>query len=628
MAENAGRSITSDNDYLNKSFLFIQHTSIRADWLLIKKRLVAALSASDTDSAVSFEQWAKQAQQHYSLSASSSSLTKEWKAKKKQQVARDAANKDNKFELAVDKSYATHSNTDNVIVDQNRKLRDEEREYEQSQIAQTMMLWLTGQYPVENQTEYPYIEQLEKLNSLRQQKGKQAGSLSYKSVADFRDDFDSHMYWLHYIKPYLGHDDNAVVPPKPGAHKPYVSRGAFELVHQLDGLINIFLTLAPTFEFPKIFALMPKNQLSVLLNYQPDVPSSFSQFKHWLVPEIRYKRLDPTTKTKLDAELAKMWFCMHWINKAKGGDWQAALMSIYEGQVEDLFVALIEASKKSEKIKLQLEQFGLVSDPELNTLISAAANYLSAFVRVNMTLLKHEKELVSAAKQKHEATKLSEYETLFSSVISNAVYKRSLRVGRVLSKLSSDSDNKKSLDLYTRVKKSTSLASRMLPFIFYYSDMQKRYYHWFNSDDERREAVHHVEEKLNYAQFETGEGPDDFVTEQASLLIGDIRKQLFSFRHSDPAVRQLKNIFAAALVEKYYCADDERCAYFFAKALEQETELHDMPNWPDIVNQVSAYIKNTHQSYPRAGFDTIEADVEHIVGQLSVCIADYQSELI
>jgi len=627
MVENSGRSIKSDNGYLNQSFLYIPNTSIRADWVLIKKRLITALNAGSSDPDFTFKQWIAHAQQHYSLSSSTSSLNKEWRAKKIAMSVLSKSAEVIEFNAAVEKVYKGNESAD-IAVDNNKKLVDEEREYDQADIAQTMLTWLSGKYTVESTEEYPYLDKINKLTNLRQTKGKYAGSLSFKALSDLRNDFDSHMYWLHYIKPYLTVENEHAAPPKPGAHSPYISRGALELIHELDGLINIFMTVAPTFEFPKLLKYVPKAQLESLLDNTTIIPNGFSQFKEWLLPEIRFKKQHKAIKTELVKEVTKVWFCIHWISIIKDQNWQFALLSIYEGQVDELFISFIEACKQSESIKLQLEKLGVVPGSQVQKLINTAANNLSAFVQANYFILQQEQKLKNNSG--NSKAQLSEYETTFKSIINNALHKRAIRVGKTLNKRKpSDETSHNKVDRYTRVKKSTSLANRMLPFIFYYSDMKKRYHHWFANTEARMKAEHIAEEKLDYGQVESGVDHHDEFNKQEALFVEELVELLFSFAHPDPDVRELKIMISAALVQKYYCThSDKNISRYCSLALEQQLSL--LPNlegWNEIVQQVHEHINGLQKHYPNAGFDTFETGISETVAQFSALIANYESEL-
>ena len=621
MAENFGRSFQSDNDYLNQSFLYIENTSIRADWQLIRQRLITALNASDSSNSLSFEQWVEHARQHYSLSASLNSLNKEWRAEKKAKDNAVNTAEVHQFNKAVNKCYKGNESA-NALVDEHKRLIDEQREADQAKIAQAMLTWLAGKHKAAEIHDYPYVEKIQNLGNLRQAKGKHTGSLSFKAISDLRNDFDSHMYWLNYIQPYLASKKSKAIPPRPGAHKPYVSRGVLELVHELDGLINIIMTIVPTFAFPELFKLVPYRQLELLLGNSADIPNGFVPFKDWLIPEIKLAKKDKIIKAKLNEEVAKLWFCLHWVNIAKGGTWYEALLSIYEGQVEELFLSLIEASKQSEVIKLQLENLGVVSSPEMQALINSASTNLSAFVQANYDILQQEQVLKSSLSK--GKAKLTEYETLFLSITNKALQKRALSVGRSLSKrkLLGDTKNQK-LDRYTRVKKSTSIATRMMPFIFYYSDMKKRYHHWFASAAARIKAEHEVKEKLDFAKLESGESEQDELSRKTSEAVDELAKRLFSFTHINADVKELKNMMSAALVQKYYCCQscddkDVMASVYCPMAVEQQLilmNMNDREGWNDIVNNVHQHLTILQKKYVSAGFDSLEDQVNNIAAQ-------------
>lgn len=618
MAENLGRSIQSNDDYLNQSFLYVPETSIRADWILIRKRLITALN-STANNDVSFDDWIVKAQQHYSLVSSMNSLNKEWRAKQKENERSDKST--DEFNRAVDKVYKGNE-TANVILEDNKRLIDEQREADQALIAKNILTWMSGKFDINYTEDYPYLKTVQKLTHLRQKKGAYVGSLSFNAVSDLRNDYDSHMYWLHYINPYMASDDKAI-PPRPGSDKPYVRRAVMELVHELDGLINIFMTLAPMFEFHKLLEHVPKKQLEVLLNNTLAMPSDFTRFKEWLLPEFKFANTDTLLLKQLTKEAAIAWFCVHWINSIYGVSWQNSLLSIYEGQVEDLFLSLIEACKQGAVIKEQINKNGAVNTPEITEIISKASRNISHFVSANYIILQDEK----IGKKEHGINEKthSEYEKLFLTTTNEALQKRALRVGRVLRKYElSESPKSKKLDLYTRVVKSQSIATRGLPFIFYFSDMRKRYHHWFSSSEDRLKAEDLAKEKLDFGHIETGEKYNALI-ELENALVDDLFHKIFSFNHVNTDVKQLKNSLAAALLQKIHCspfsANSESDVFkYLSLALEKQLvfmNINDRTAWNDIVENVEAHISVLHTQYNTAGFDTLANEVSDIVYQLT-----------
>lgn len=603
MKNNFGHSIKTTDDFLNQSFMYVPKTAIRADWKTVKLMLKNALNMSDIH--LPFDEWLLSASRYENLHA---------------QGHQSAFQNVGSFGPDASKSNQTNSQENNAKR-HSYDLRSEEMQNSQSELAYTMLIWALGKYPIDildSEDTFGYQKSLNSLPELRIN-----GRVKYENISTLRIKFDSHMYWLFYIKPYLDFDEQRFVPPRLGRPPLYVSPNTLETLHEVDGLLNLMMTIMPSLEFSSLFSFVSQSQLAKLLEAEVVQPDSFNAFCAFLLPENKLSSVSVEEHNKLMEDAAKAWFCTHWIMEVTEAQWKEALLSIYDGYVEQLYVDLLEMCLTSEKLQHQLQHFPQLKPKSVNQLLESAALSISSFVLANHKVLKGESNYALA-----NTKKSSTYKRLFLAIINRALFRRHVKSSKGTSNSVKSTSRKTKIDLYTRVAKATALNTKYLPFIIHFSNLRQRYYHWFASDDDINSAQAVVEEKLNFKQVESGDDETGLVDTLNEIIVEAVQQALFYYVDSTHDIKLLKQYLTAAYIE-HKCStnsaiidltktniDRDDALVFCSKATENQLTLlniEDNQQWQEIILNVHAYIQKYSQRYPNAGFELIPEKVDHFV---------------
>lgn len=586
---NMGRSIDSQDSYLNRAFLIVEHTSIRPDWVSIRSKLNLAFSKANNDPAISFNDWLSQVKENIST--------------------------------VID------------INEGNSKLHDVSRNSDQEALASNMVSWLSGEITEKSMLEgYPYEDKVTGLSNIRQKNG----AFSPKALADLRNDYDSHQYWFHYIKKYESLPDDKIRPPIPGARKPGINRASLELVHELDGLLNIILTIMPKFEFELLKYNVRESDLESMLNAYPKEPSCFSEFKSWIFQnEFLAKRIEKSfnlaDRENIYNQAVFLWLSIQWIKQSSQCGWEDALKLAYQGKkLEELFLALIESCLKSQTIRHQLRKCGAVKSEEYQELLRSSAHNISCFVGANYLIV--EQEVANAGNSQ------SEYEKRFGLVVGFAVLDRTDKVvGAINKHLKSENTIELTRKKYTRVGKSKALGERMLPLIFYFSDMNARYHHWFRSKEEKGRALGIVDEKVDYSSAESGKEKKTLLESAVQeYFVDEVEQLLFSFSDSIKDIANYKNNLACIIAfhryEEYFSRKIEElpCKLAIqsmdAASLSCELAIEAYATKEDLnienisLVQVETALSALEEQFPNKGFSNLVKDVLTLLNKIPAVI--------
>lgn len=573
---NLGRSIEFQNSYLNRAFLIVEHTTIRPDWVAIRSLLNFAFNRATQDPSIPFYTWLEE--------------------------------------------VFNNIGTNVRFLNSSQSVSEISIQSEQVELAKNIITWLSGNLNSPEMLEgYPYEKTIKNLTSLRQKNGE----FSPKNLAHLRNDYDSHQYWYHYIKYFENIPEKVIRPPKPGSHKPGVNRGALELIHELDGLLNIILTIMPKFEFVFLMSNVKEESLDEMFNNLSIEPKNFAEFKTWIFQnELLSKRIEKSfqqgDRFRIYSQAAMLWLGTNWVKEVCQCNWFDALKLVYQGKLEDLFYSLIESCKKGQSIQLHLKKLGVIQSEEFQHILDKASQNTSAYVEANYVII--EQEAANAGNSR------SEYEKYFSQIVNIEVLNRSEltldAIKRAKARLVKEEENsKQARKLYTRVGKSRSISKRVLPFIFFFCDMKARYHHWFVDQQEKDRATNQMNEKIEYSSAESGQKTSSTleILTQDYPIVNKVKELLFSFSSDKRMLANYKNnlacIFAFHSYEHYLlsinCSAEiiEGVKLICELAIDTYANDHELPVADITLNDVDIALKTLEKEYPLQGFSSLKNDV-------------------
>jgi hypothetical protein len=669
---NIGRSIESEEHYYNKCFMIVKYTTIGPGWSVIKSKINTALSAPSSDPSIdensSFEEWLTVAVNHYSLFASKASLSQEWTAKKA--ISENTINehdsdieKSEKLALnaAVEKFNRKNPKVSSNVPSLNKSKSDgisEQQDIDQSTIARDVIKWPLGDFTDPRMIE-GYEEEFEKrakvLRKLRTDKNK----FSTNKVGSLRSFYDCHQYWFYHIKPYEGLEGTKIaIPPRPVEKGFGINSTTLEGIHQLDKMLNILLVMLPDFDFAFVKEFIPKEKLNELLLNSENEPQTFEEFKSFMVNELLAYRVEnkfhEESQQNFYRQLTFLRLSIHWVKDYCDTDWKSALRAVYEGKIKDLFDVLIKACLAGVKIRKKIAK--QLIDYKNNYLeeLYGSAGIIFSFLKANHFLLSQEGE-----GKFHKDS--SEYTRILFQVINISKAKRSEQVSK---------QKGQKIDTYKRLRESAPQLKRALVFVFYYSDMEARYHHWFTSEEEKSKAILNRDNKLNYADIETGnssvepdyddpevamelfDGESDVDSEIISTINSDepemdqskksdidnternfsqtgfdsnftlkqkdeedivqaIQYLLFSFVDTDQSIQQHKNIIAVLIAYQhdYNQGGDSDITYYYEQAIDAQFQLYQIEQPSELSESIEQVLILLDKNYPLKGFSTLKADV-------------------